>query len=150
MKVYYSKVTLWKLYCVDGHTIAGYFFQLDTIVYPRSKAKPTYLTQLPGKVWSLLSGSKSTERKPPQVDVLQCSIMLEMSLSIHLQPTHDILLQGSFRKNYNIALVANRIIDLFNLFMSRTVYSTYLYMHTVKQRRVRWQDPSVKKVGISI
>ena len=122
-------------------TIVGVFHQLDTIVYPNSKAKPSRFSQFTDRVWSIISGSRSSEKEHPQFTVPNCSLMLKMSLDIHLQPSKDIFLRGTFRENYTVSKVANNIVDMFNMFMSRCVLAQH------GPRVVPWQDDSVRKVS---
>ena len=149
LRINSSKGTLWNFCCIDCCTIAGYFFQRDTIVYPSSRAKPNFLTRrLPKKILSYLPWSKSAEREHPQVDVLQCSLMLETSLNVHLQSFQDILLKGDLNVHvvYSISVSAKRIVDLFILFMSRNVYVTNTF--SLGPRLEAWQTPSVSKVCV--
>ena len=70
--------------------------------------------------------------------------MLEVSLNIHLKPSYDILLQGKFKEKYSISVAAFKIIDLFKLFVSRTVMVTNKW----GRRKEPWQSASVKKVSV--
>ena len=133
------------MYWIVFHTIAGVFHQFDTIVYPRTKPSQTYISQFAGKLKSLLPGaeSKSNEREHPQFTVPRCSQMLGMSLNIHLEPYKEVFLQGDFKEKHSILETASSIVDVFNLFISRCVFTTKRYQHRVV---VPWQDDSVSKV----
>ena len=120
------------------HTVAGEFIQYDTIVYPRCKARSSHSIQ--SYFTGIISTSQSKEKEHSQFTVSNCSNMLEMSLDIHLQPFRNILLQGNFSGNYCISEVANEIICLFKMFMSRVAFSTY------KEKVVPWRDNSVNQV----
>ena len=144
LRINSSKRTLWKFYFVDCCTIAG-FIQRDTIVYPRFKAnsKPKIWNSLPDKLWSILPSSKSTESNYLQLGVPQFSQMLEMSLNIHLNPSHACLLQGNFKGNPCILLAAKKIMGVFNQFMSY-VFITDSGGHET----MPWKDVSVCKVCV--
>ena len=117
----------------------GKFIQLDTIVYPRS-AKPRSLVKIPLKVKGWMSKSTPKQRIFPKFKVPHCSLMLTMCQDIHLQPIHEVLMEGHVAEEHGIAKIAHQIIDVLEHFLSRCIYVS-------KTRRVvPWEDDAIKKV----
>ena len=115
----------------------GKFIQMDTIVYPRL-AKSNSLVQIPWKVKSWLSRSTPNQRTFPPFKVPHRSLLLTKCLEVHLQPILKVLMEGRVAEEHGIAKVADQIITVLNLFMSRCVI--------LNKCPVPWQDDAVRKV----
>ena len=118
----------------------GKFVQMDTIVYPRS-AKSTSLVKLSRK---RKSWSKTTpnQRVFPQIKVPHRSLLLTRCLEVHLQPILEVLMEGRVAEEHGIARVADQLISVLDLFMSRHV------ILNKSKAPVPWKDNAVEKVHV--
>ena len=106
------------------------------MIFPESKEKSSIIGSAIGKLFSLVKRSGSDHSK---LMVPSSSLMRTKCMEIHLKPTRDILLSGTFKGKFNIQDATDGCINLF-----QCAYLQYVEHYGGEQK---WIVKEIRDVG---
>lgn len=115
--------------------LPGYYRQFDTMILPDTKVKTVKGTLK--KAWEFISRAEPDD--PTAISVPTPTVMRCQCMEIHLKPTREILLTGSFKIKLNSAI--NGCVSL--------IRCAYLQWVEHRGGENRWEVPDIGSVSQS-